>query len=108
MDAPQGLTCRHCGHDAFDFEDLAEGTRLICTDCGTVAEDVDLVAGGPPETGGRGGGVYVAADDDGTRAGVLCGRIALLLLSGGFPSHKLADFSSKCSLLLNSALLSCM
>ncbi|KAF8071108.1 BRF1 [Scenedesmus sp. PABB004] len=61
--------CAHCGMDAFDFEDVHEGTRMICTACGALADDQDdLVAGPAFDAAGR-TGVFVSADDDGARTG---------------------------------------
>jgi transcription initiation factor TFIIIB Brf1 subunit/transcription initiation factor TFIIB len=64
--------CHHCkAVDTYDLEDVDGSQKYVCTDCGTVLDEVVLVSYGEYNEDGREElyGTYVAADDDGTRAG---------------------------------------
>lgn len=67
MDSHQ-QPCPQCGQDSFDFEDTPIG--LVCT-CGYVVDDSILVHQQAYEPEGTAhAGVHVAAEDDGTLAGM--------------------------------------
>lgn len=40
-----GLLCPRCQQDSFEFEDIGEGERLVCTECGAVVDEPELVHG---------------------------------------------------------------
>ncbi len=64
--------CPRCHQTDFNYEDLDEGTKLVCTDCGYVLDEIVLVHQHAfDEEGALQTGVRVAEDDDGRMAGGL-------------------------------------
>lgn len=62
--------CPRCHQTDFNYEDLDEGTKLVCRDCGYVREDVVLVHQRTfDEDTALQSGVRVAEADDGRVAG---------------------------------------
>lgn len=58
--------CPRCQQTDFNYEDLDEGTKLVCGDCGYVLDAVVLVHQRTyDEAGGRQDGVRVGETDDG-------------------------------------------
>lgn len=66
--------CPQCGQDSFDFEDTPIG--LVCS-CGFVVDDTILVHQRSYDAEGAAPGVYVAAEDDGTKAGTATAAAAI-------------------------------
>lgn len=65
--------CPRCQQADFNYEDLDEGTKLVCRDCGYVMDAVVLVHQRTfDEEGALQAGVHVGEADDGRLAGVCC------------------------------------
>jgi transcription initiation factor TFIIIB Brf1 subunit/transcription initiation factor TFIIB len=68
--ADEQQACPRCHQTDFNYEDLDEGTKLVCRDCGYVREDVVLVHQRTfAEDTAVQSGVRVAEADDGRVAG---------------------------------------
>jgi hypothetical protein len=67
--------CPRCRQADFNYEDLDEGTKLVCRECGFVLDDVVLVHHAEhEEDGSLRRGAFVSARDDGRIAGALRAR----------------------------------
>lgn len=68
--ADEQQTCPRCHQTDFNYEDLDEGTKLVCTDCGYVLDELVLVHQRTfDDEGALQAGVRVAETDDGRMAG---------------------------------------
>jgi hypothetical protein len=68
--ADEQQACPRCHQTDFNYEDLDEGTKLVCTDCGYVLDELVLVHQRTfDEEGALQAGVRVAETDDGRMAG---------------------------------------
>lgn len=67
---PSQQPCPRCQQTDFNYEDLEEGTKLVCRDCGYVLDEIVLVhQRGFDDDGVLQAGVRVAEADDGRMAG---------------------------------------
>lgn len=75
--------CPRCKQRDFNFEDLDEGTKLVCIDCGYVLDTVVLVHQRTlDEEGALQAGIRVAEADDGRLAGETSAASAVKLCCG--------------------------
>ncbi|KAJ9531830.1 hypothetical protein QJQ45_021978 [Haematococcus lacustris] len=82
----EGQKCPRCGDADLEVDD--QDGFLLCRACGFVAEDLGQLGGGPePGTGG----VYVGAEDDGSRA---AGALSAAMSSRYHPDAAAASGSS--------------
>ncbi|GFH05965.1 TFIIB-type domain-containing protein, partial [Haematococcus lacustris] len=82
----EGQKCPRCGDADLEVDD--QDGFLLCRACGFVAEDLGQLGGGPePGTGG----VYVGAEDDGSRA---AGALSAAMSSRYHPDAGAAGGSS--------------